>query len=249
MMVGMLPALSSRDEARSFRPTILRAALWTATLVAVTGVITALVWLEWEPLQRLDDTIVTAAVTWTTDHPNLQEPLDRIGVTSGKRILWPLSAMLAAMLWIAGRRYEGLLIALAVAATTVVTGGIKRTLARDRPEWYIPEDPLPTASFPSGHVSLWVGFVVALGIVLSLLLQGHLPARIMRLTLAPLGVLLVVISLQRILQGRHFPSDVLVGAFVGAGCALASWVLLELIVDRWSPPDGRRDHRRRTSRA
>lgn len=220
----------------------MRAAAVTAVFVVVSLAFTALVWLEWSPLQRVDDAIVNAAVTWTADHPNLQEPLNRIGVTSGKRILWPLSAIVAAMLWLAGRRYEGFLVALAVASTTVVTGGIKRTLTRDRPEWYIPEDPLPTTSFPSGHVSLWVGFVVALLIILPLLFRGHLDARAARMTAVPLGILVVVVSLQRILQGRHFPSDVLVGALVGAGCALASWVIVELILDRWSNLPGARKH-------
>lgn len=220
----------------------MRAAVVTAVFVVVTLAFTALVWLEWGPLQRVDDAIVTAAVTWTADHPNLQEPLNRIGVTSGKRILWPMSAIVAAMLWLAGRRYEGFLVALAVASTTVVTGGIKRMLTRDRPEWYIPEDPLPTTSFPSGHVSLWAGFVVALLIILPLLFHGRLDAKAARMTAAPLGILLFVVSLQRILQGRHFPSDVLVGALVGAGCALASWVILELILHRWSDLTGARKH-------
>lgn len=241
-MVGMLPVLHPVDRQRTLRPSVVRATVVTAVLVLITLLVTALVWLEWEPLQRVDDAIVTAAVAWTTDHPGLQDPLDQIGVTSGKRILWPISAIVAAMLWLAGRRYEGFLVALAVASTTVVTGGIKRTLMRDRPEWYVPEDPLPTTSFPSGHVSLWAGFVVALLIILPLLFRGHLPVRAARMTALPLGILLVVVSLQRILQGRHFPSDVLIGALVGAGCALASWIVLELIVDRWSAMTRSREH-------
>jgi len=227
---GLMSQLVPDEQAGLGRLAVRRAAVLTAVLVVATLLITGLVWAEWGPLQRLDDAVVVAAVAWTDGHPDLQGPLNRIGVTSGKRNLWPLAAVVAAALVVAGRRYEGALVALAVASTTVVTGGMKRVLTRERPEWYVPEDPMPTSSFPSGHVALWVGFAVALAIVLPLVLHRTLSRTRAWLLTAPMVALLVVVSVQRVLQGRHYPSDVLVGVLVGAGCALASWVLIEVLL-------------------
>lgn len=196
----------------------------------VTLALMALVTLGWDPLERLDAWLVTSAVTWTEARPDLGAWLGQIGVTSGKRLLWPLSAVVAALLWLFGRRLDGALMAGAIASTTVVTGAIKRTTSRERPEWYVPEDPLPTASFPSGHVSLWVAFVCALLLMLPLLGRpGRSPSQVARLASVPLLLLLAVISAQRVLQGRHFPSDVVAGVLVGAGCALACWAALAVL--------------------
>lgn len=212
-----------------------RAAMIVSLSVLATLFLTGLIWFQWGPLQRLDDWGVNAAVAWTADHPEIQDPLNRIGGGSGKRNLWPLSALLAGVLLLSGHRYSGSLIALSILTTTVATGGVKRLLMRDRPEWYVPEDPLVTSSFPSGHVSLWAALVVALAFVLPAV-RPRLRGIATWLLVAPLAAFLLVISAQRVLQGRHFPSDVLVGGLIGIGCALASWMVIEIVLSlRRSP--------------
>lgn len=94
---------------------------------------------------------------------------------------------------------------------------LKRTLVRERPfvglvgiECAMP--PLDRYSFPSGHTlhavafsSVAVAFVPALAIVL-----------------IPFALL---VAASRVVLGLHYPSDVLVGAALGAGLAAGSFAL------------------------
>jgi undecaprenyl-diphosphatase len=95
---------------------------------------------------------------------------------------------------------------------------LKRTLVRERPfvglvgiECAMP--PLDRYSFPSGHTlhavafsTLGVAFVPALAVVL-----------------VPFAIL---VAASRVVLGLHYPSDVLVGAALGAGLAAGSLALL-----------------------
>lgn len=68
-------------------------------------------------------------------------------------------------------------------------------------------------SFPSGHTMHAVGFTVALGL--------HLP--LLALLVTPFAGL---VAMSRLVLGLHYPSDVLAGALIGSGVALASYLLL-----------------------
>ena len=93
---------------------------------------------------------------------------------------------------------------------TVVVIGLKHLIGRPRPkfthsgEWHI--DPTWTSgfdSFPSGHTG--ASFAVAT------VLAKRFPA------LAPLCIgIAVFVTLSRVLRGSHFPTDVLMGACLGA---------------------------------
>ncbi len=73
-------------------------------------------------------------------------------------ILWAFCLVMTVALFYAHRWREALLLISTIASTTIVAGAIKTALQRERPIWYVPEDSLPTSSFPSGHVALWVAF-------------------------------------------------------------------------------------------
>ncbi len=205
-------------------------------------VVTALVVLAWAPLQRLDDRVVADAVAWTLDRPFLHRPLALVGVVSGKWILWIFCIVMTVALYFARRWHEALFLISTIAVTTIVTGGVKHFVQRDRPRWYVPEDNLPTTSFPSGHVSLWVAFAGVVVLALPALVRLTPTAR--RVLHGGFAVVIAVISLQRVLQGRHFPTDLVAGALIGAGCVLGCWVLTDLALAAWfewlhpvPPPD------------
>ena len=95
---------------------------------------------------------------------------------------------------------------------------LKRTLVRERPfvglvgiECAMP--PLDRYSFPSGHTLHAVAFTT-LGVAF----------------VPPLAVVLVpfalLVAASRVVLGLHYPSDVLVGAALGAGLAAGSLALL-----------------------
>jgi undecaprenyl-diphosphatase len=95
---------------------------------------------------------------------------------------------------------------------------LKRTLVRERPfvglvgiECAMP--PLDRYSFPSGHTLHAVAFTT-LGV-------AFVPA--LAWVLVPFALL---VAASRVVLGLHYPSDVLVGAVLGAGLAVGSLALL-----------------------
>ncbi len=97
---------------------------------------------------------------------------------------------------------------------------IKLLVQRARP---VVDDPIshsPGYSFPSGHA--FNAAVVATAVVFLLWpLLGRVGHRV-SVALAVLGVLLV--GLDRVFLGVHFPSDVLAGFLLGGGITFSSWL-------------------------
>lgn len=113
-----------------------------------------------------------------------------------------------------------------IAAQMLVTGAagllvyklLKKKLVRERPfigligiECVMP--PLDRYSFPSGHTLHAVLFTV--------LAVSHVPE--LAIVLVPFATL---IAMSRVVLGLHYPSDVLVGAALGAGLAAGSLAIL-----------------------
>jgi undecaprenyl-diphosphatase len=113
-----------------------------------------------------------------------------------------------------------------IAAQMLATGGfglvtyklLKKKLVRERPfigligiECVMP--PLDRYSFPSGHTLHAVLFTV--------IAVSHVPA--LAIALVPFAAL---VAMSRVVLGLHYPSDVLVGAALGASLAIASNALL-----------------------
>ena len=98
----------------------------------------------------------------------------------------------------------------------VVTQGMKRIVQRDRPfitySFIIKRDAGGGYSFPSGHTS--AAFCTATS--LSLLFPKWY-------IIGPSYLYASVVAYSRMYQGVHYPTDVLAGAIVGAGCGWLSF--------------------------
>lgn len=154
--------------------------------------------------------------TWATDVGWLHDVLRVIEVATGTIAMTAYTAVLFVLLL---RRYHraafftaGVMIVTAVATTL-----IKGLVARDRPPWQSTEALLHNGAFPSGHASSITAFA---GIVI--VLVGMLVRRrsVRRLAYAGAVLLVVVVCLDRVLLGRHYPSDVVGGVLLGAGFVL-----------------------------
>ena len=114
-----------------------------------------------------------------------------------------------------------LFVAATALVTNLVVSGLKHAVGRDRPPAVI-LDPKPlmevptTSSFPSGHA--------ATSFACALVLARLAP----RLTI-PLFVLAALIAFSRVYVGVHYPFDVLAGAALGLGIAIALPRLLEAL--------------------
>jgi undecaprenyl-diphosphatase len=125
-----------------------------------------------------------------------------------------------AALWWAGRRLErprlaeaGAVGVLGIVGTALLSEAVKRSLCRDRPE----DGRDPTAwgvaggtSFPSGHA----GTAFAAATAVAVTTDGPGPAILAYAAAA-------VLSYGRVLADRHWATDVVVGAALGTGVALA----------------------------
>ena len=120
--------------------------------------------------------------------------------------------------------------AAAIIVAESVSGALKNWIERDRPPLSNP-DPEPlvdlptTYSFPSGHAT--VSFACATILALA----------VPRLRV-PLFALAALIAFSRVYVGVHFPLDVLAGAVLGVGIAIALRMLAAAL--RRSAPGMRR---------
>ncbi|EGX55544.1 hypothetical protein SZN_32386 [Streptomyces zinciresistens K42] len=164
-------------------------------------------------LLRLDSRLFEFAAE--RDWPFAEPVLPRLSRGANHGVLWfAAAAAIAAGRTPRARRAAVRGIAsLGLASLTINTVG-KRSVRRPRPEL----DPVPlvrqlkrqpiTTSFPSGHAASAAAF--ATGVALESPAWG--------LVVAPIAW---SVALSRVYTGVHFPSDVLVGAALGAGAAFA----------------------------
>lgn len=109
-----------------------------------------------------------------------------------------------------------------VAGTFVLTYGMKHLVGRDRPYDRYPDRVHPyshesSPSFPSGHTATAFALATSLSI--------RYPKWYV---IAPTALWACSVGVSRMNEGVHYPSDVLAGAALGAGCAV-----LNVYVNRW----------------
>lgn len=160
---------------------------------------------------------------WVVEHR--WEPADWffVAVTTVAQAGLVWIALAALLAYAAGRP---VLATTAVTAATVWTAdliavGLKYAVDRDRP-YLLLDQAAPllrwdvSTSFPSGHAA-----TAAAGATILAYLLGRWAV--------PLAVLAVAVGFSRIYIGVHYPSDVLVGAAIGAAVALvAVWLVRRL---------------------
>lgn len=134
-----------------------------------------------------------------------------------------ITALLAVSLWIVTRRLRlAITFAVVVAATWLPIAVFKFLFFRARPDALLlphPVTPAPfDASYPSGHVA----FVTALAMAF-VLIAGTTTWRIVAIVLGSLGVIVVALSV--LVDGVHFPTDVIASIVWGVGVAPLVWLV------------------------
>lgn len=154
---------------------------------------------------------------WAADQSWLEHPLRAIEIAFGTLWMTVASAVFAVAMFVKGHRRAGVLIAATMATTALVTYLTKVAVGRGRPVWQDPEYFLHSNAFPSGHTSASATFC-GLVILLAVMLVRRAGIRRLISTVAVLAFVLV--AADRILLGRHYPSDVLGGTLLGVGVLL-----------------------------
>jgi len=214
---------------RSRAVSLLACALACLAVVVVFGL---LVTQDRSPLDGFDRW-GRQAEGWADNHSALVSVLRTIEVTFATvgMIVWTGLVVVAVA---SRRRFRAAAFAIAVMVTTsLVTTGIKLWLGRGRPEWQDTVDVLSSKSFPSGHASS----SAALAGILVVLAWSFLRESRSRWVVTAVAVTVwVAVCLDRVLLGRHYPSDVVAGTFLGVAVLLLGIVVLDPA--RVRPRDG-----------
>jgi undecaprenyl-diphosphatase len=164
-------------------------------------------------LLRLDRRVIRSSERHRS--PRLDELFTGASQVANRSLIWlAVGGLLAALGGRRGKRAAARgLVAIAI-ASAVANGPVKLLVRRARPSWRAPlVRPPRTTSFPSGHSASAFAFAVAAS-------REMPPAAALLLPLA------ATVSYSRVYVGVHYPSDVLLGAALGAGAGVLADGLL-----------------------
>ena len=175
---------------------------------------------QFDPLIRADERVIDALTGFTRDHA-LADPLLAVQGAFQPFVMYVVATVVAAWAWLAkDLRARALWAFMTMMVSWNVGLLVKILVGRARP---VVEDPIshsPGYSFPSGHA--FNAAVVAT--VLVFLLWPLLGATGRRVATALAVVGALVVGLDRMFLGVHFPSDVLAGYVLGVGITFSSWL-------------------------
>jgi len=191
--------------------------LWSLLCFALVAVLACLVHAGWSPLLRLD----AHARGWATSadqHAWLVDVMRGIEIAFADVGMTVYTLLLAGWLLVVQRlRRAAVLVVAVMVVTLLLTTTLKTVVDRPRPPWQWHGGLLPGGSFPSGHAS-HIAALTGLLVVLAGMLVRR--AAVRRLVHAAAALLVLVVAADRVLLGRHFPSDVVGGALLGVGVLL-----------------------------
>jgi len=175
---------------------------------------------KFDPLIRADEAAIRSATGFTVRH-GLVSALTVIQLVSQPVFVYLAATVVVAWAWRSKKLKGRALWAFVTMMVGWGIGGIAKLLAqRARP---VVEDSVPHAqgySFPSGHA---LNITLAVGVMV-FLLWPLLSAGWRRVAVALAIVIALVVGLDRIFLGAHFPSDVFAGHVLGLGIMFASWI-------------------------
>jgi YegS/Rv2252/BmrU family lipid kinase len=194
---------------------------WSVLCLGLLLLLTLAVVQEWAWLADLDEQ-GRSARTWAIQDAGLREPLRAVEVGFSALFMAGYSVVLALLLSARGHRRAGVYVVLVMLSSYAAFRLIKLAVGRDRPPWQWGDALHGTRSFPSGHATMIAAFAVVM-VVLALMLLRR--ATVRRLTGVAAALLVVLVCLDRVLLGRHYPTDVVGGVLLGVGLGLLGLAL------------------------
>ncbi len=214
----VVPASAEPRPPRSAR--LVRGALAMVVFVVPVLLLGYAVRQKFDPLIRFDDDVIRASTDYTRAHGTV-EALLPLQAASQPLVLYVLATGLALWAWLAKELRNRALWAFVTMMVAWNVGLLAKVLVgRARP---VVEDPIshsPGYSFPSGHA--YNAAVVATVVVF--LLWPLLTPVGRRVSIVLAVVFALLVGLDRVFLGVHFPSDVVAGYVLGVGITFSSWL-------------------------
>ena len=160
---------------------------------------------------------------WAATHAWVEQPLLSVEWVFDKHTLEYWAVALAVVLLLRRRVREAVLTVAVMWSTLELTGWAKALFGRDRPEWQNPDHFLQSGSFPSAHAS---GTAALMGLLLVFVVLRSRQAAIRVWGAVAVGTTVLVVCLDRLLLGRHYPSDLVAGVLLGGGVVLLAVAIL-----------------------
>ena len=162
---------------------------------------------------------------WAANHTWTQQPLLWVEWVFDKHTLkyWTIALVVFLLL---RRQVRDALLAVAVMWTTLeLSGRAKALFGRDRPEWQHPDHFLQSGSLPSSHAA---GTAALMGLVLVFVVLRSQRAAVRMWGTVVVGATVVAVCLDRLLLGRHYPTDLAAGVLLGGGVVLLAVALISV---------------------
>ncbi len=196
----------------------------TAGLLCLSLAALVLIGVEqgWDAVGAVDEQGRRAAA-WAADQPWVQRVLRAVELTFGTIGMTVLTLVLAAALWSRGHRRAAGYTVLVMTVTAAATTGVKLAVGRERPPWQDPSFLLESGAYPSGHASSVTALAAVAVVLVGMLVRR---AGVRRLLGGLVALVVGLVLLDRLLLGRHYPSDVVGGVLLGLGVALLGLVVL-----------------------
>jgi YegS/Rv2252/BmrU family lipid kinase len=198
------------------RPVVLA---WAGVCGGLFGVLAFLVHLSRAPLNGFDD-LGRNAELWARGHDGLVQALRWVETGFATIGILVLTLLLVVPLWVRKHHRAAIYAVLVVVTTTLLYTWIKVLYGRDRPTWQDPTGHLASRSFPSGHAA---STAAVAGVVMVLAVMLVRRSNLRRLVWGVALAVVLVVGADRVLLGRHFPTDVLAGWLLGA-CVTLFWL-------------------------
>jgi YegS/Rv2252/BmrU family lipid kinase len=186
---------------------------WAALSLLLFGVVLLAVIQGWGPVGQFDDRGSPAA-DWAVDSDWLIDPLLVVEALFNTLGMAVMTLVVAGSLWLRGHRRATAYTVGVMVVTTLTYTLVKALVGRVRPEWQLDEALLSSKSFPSGHAASVTAFGGILIVLVAMLVRRGNMRRLLYLLIS---VMVVAVSMDRVLLGRHFPSDVVGGFLLGMG--------------------------------
>jgi YegS/Rv2252/BmrU family lipid kinase len=185
---------------------------WALLCLGLLVVLTVLVATEWGPLVSLDEQ-GKPVQGWAAGEPALHPTLRVIEVGFNTIAMTILTVVLATALFVRNHRRAAYLTIGVMVATSLATTLLKDAFGRARPVWQDADALLHNNAFPSGHASSIAAYAGLVTVLVAMLVRR---SSVRRAAYVAAGLVVVVVCADRVLLGRHFPSDVVAGVLLGA---------------------------------